>query len=161
MEADFNATNKILYKQQMLDVVRKYKLMPEDIYSKKNCLADDDTLVKVLFYDIVRQTRLPAGISAVNADNCYNRIAHPIASLLFQSLGIPKEACVSFFKTIRDMKFFLWTGFGDSKVFSSAEGSIKTQGMCQGNSAAPAGWRVDIIAMIQAHKQKGHGINLW
>jgi hypothetical protein len=134
--------------------------MPEEIYCKKNCLADDGTLVKVLFYNIVHQTRLPAGISAVNADNCYDRIAHPIASLMFQSLGIPKEACVSIFK-IHDMKFFLRTGFGDSKEFASAEGSIKTQGMCQGSSVAPAGWTVDSITMIQAHKQKGHGIHLW
>jgi hypothetical protein len=90
MEVDFNATDKILYGQQVLDVVRKYKLMPEEIYSEKNCLADDGTLVKVLSYDIMHQMRLPAGISAVNADNCYDRIAHPIASLMFQSLGIPK-----------------------------------------------------------------------
>ncbi len=72
MEADFNATNKILYGQEMLDVVRKHEHMPEEIFSKKNPLADDVTLVKVLFYDIMGQTRLPAGISAVNADNCYN-----------------------------------------------------------------------------------------
>jgi hypothetical protein len=70
--------------------------------------------------------RLPAGISAADANNCYDRVAHPIASLLFQSLGFPKEAWVSIFKTIQDMKFFLWTGFGDSKEFASAEGSIET-----------------------------------
>jgi hypothetical protein len=34
MEADFNATNKIIYGQQMLHQVRKYKLIPEEIYSK-------------------------------------------------------------------------------------------------------------------------------
>jgi hypothetical protein len=146
----------------MLDVVRKYKLMQEEIYSMKNCLADDGTMFKALFYDIVCQTRLPSGISAVDADNCYNRIAHPIASLLFQSLGIPKETCVSIsiFKTIQDMKFFLWMGFGDFKEFTSAAGSIKTQGMYQGNGVAPAGWMVDSIAMIQAHKQKQHSVHL-
>jgi hypothetical protein len=36
MEADFNATNKIIYGQQMLHQVRKYKLIPEEIYSKQN-----------------------------------------------------------------------------------------------------------------------------
>jgi hypothetical protein len=144
----------------MLQVVRKYKLMLEEIYSKKNCLTDDCTLVKVIFYDIVRQTRLPAGISAVDADNCYNRIAHPFASLIFQSLGVPKDACRSIFTMIQDMKFFLWMGFGDSKEFASATGSIKTQGMCQGNGLAPAGWTVDSIAVITAHKRKGHGIHL-
>jgi hypothetical protein len=45
MGVDFNATNKILHGQQMLDVARKYKLMPEEIYSEKNCFADDGTLV--------------------------------------------------------------------------------------------------------------------
>jgi hypothetical protein len=44
----------------MLDVVKKYKLMPEEIYSTKNHLADDGTLVKDLFYDNVHQMRLPA-----------------------------------------------------------------------------------------------------
>jgi hypothetical protein len=53
MEADFNATNKIVYGDRMLHNVRKYKMMPEEIYSEKNRLADDGTLVKVLFYDIV------------------------------------------------------------------------------------------------------------
>ena len=33
--------------------------------------------------------------------------------------------------------------------------------MCQGNGAAPAGWTVDSIAMIQTHKRKGHGVHLW
>jgi hypothetical protein len=58
------------------------------------------------------------------------------------------------------MKFFLRTGFDDSKEFASATGSINTQGMCQGNGAALAGWMVDSIAMINAHKCKGHGIHL-
>ncbi len=58
------------------------------------------------------------------------------------------------------MKFFLQTGFGDSKEFASTTGRIKTQGMCQGNGAVPAGWTVDSIAMLNAHKRKGQGIQL-
>ena len=58
------------------------------------------------------------------------------------------------------MKFFLRTGYGDSKDYASATGEIKTQGMCQGNGAAPAGWTVDSIVMINAHKRKGHGLHL-
>jgi hypothetical protein len=60
MEADFNATNKIIYGNRMLQTVREHGLMPEEIYSEHNRLADDGTLAKVLFYDIVRQTRRPA-----------------------------------------------------------------------------------------------------
>jgi hypothetical protein len=103
MEADFYSTNKIIYDQRMLQVVRNYRLMLEEIYSAKKCLAEDGTLIKVLFYDIVQQSRIPAGISAFNADNCYDQIANPIASLLFLSLGVPKEACVSIFRTVEDL----------------------------------------------------------
>jgi hypothetical protein len=53
MEADFNTTNKAIYGIRMLANVRKYNLMPEEVYSKRNHLADDGTLSKVLFYDIV------------------------------------------------------------------------------------------------------------
>jgi hypothetical protein len=160
MEADFNATNKIIYSQRMLQTARKYKLMPEEVFRERNCLADDGTLIKVLFYDIVHQTRLPAGISAVDADNCYNRIAHPIVSLVFQALGVPQEAIFLMLTTIQDMKFFLRTGFGDSKDYAGSTGGKKTQGMCQGNGASPAAWTVTSITMINGQKRKGHGIHL-
>jgi hypothetical protein len=160
MEADFNATNKIIYGQRMLQQARTYKLIPEEIYSERNRLADDGTLAKVLFFDLVRQTRRLAGISSVDADNCYDRIAHPIASMVFQSLGVPQEAATSMLSTIQDMRFFLRTGFGDSTAYAGSSGGKKTQGMCQGNGAAPARWTVTSIAMIRAHKRKGHGIHI-
>jgi hypothetical protein len=161
MEADFISTNKMIYGQRMLNTARSYKLIPEEIYSKQNQLANDGTLAKVLFYDILRQTRLPAGISTVDVDNCYDWIAHPIASMVFLSLGIPKPAIVSMLLTIQDMKFYLRTGFGDSKAYAGATGGAKTQGLCQSNGTAPARWTVTSIAMIQAHKRKGHGIHLY
>ncbi len=56
MEADFNAMNKEVYGVRMLDTARKYKLVPEEIFSEKNRMADNGDLAKTLFYDIVRQT---------------------------------------------------------------------------------------------------------
>ena len=52
MEADFNATNKILYGLRMMGQARSYNLMPDEIYSKKNRMADDGTLTKTLFFDL-------------------------------------------------------------------------------------------------------------
>ena len=34
---------------------------------------------------------------------------------------------------------------------------IKIQGMCQGNGAAPVGWAVVSIEILNKHKKKGHG----
>ncbi len=53
MEADFNATNKIVYGNRMMKHIRKHNQMPEEIFSEKNRMADDGTLCKTLFYDIM------------------------------------------------------------------------------------------------------------
>ncbi len=58
---------------------------------------------------------------------------------------------------IENMKFFLRMGFGDSKSFPGGGISIKSQGLCQGNGAAPAGWAVISICILGAHGKKGHG----
>ena len=83
MEGDFDTTNKIIYGVRMLNNARAHNFMPEEIFSKKNPMADNGTLCKTLFYNIARQTCIPAAIALVNASNCYNRIAHAMASLIF------------------------------------------------------------------------------
>jgi hypothetical protein len=75
------------YVEEHMTNVRKCNLMPEEIFSEKNRMADDGTLCKTLFYDIRRQARVPAAITSVDASNCYDRIAHAIASLVFQAFG--------------------------------------------------------------------------
>jgi hypothetical protein len=117
-------------------------------------------LAKVIFYNIVCQTRWPAGIAAVDTNNCYDRRAHPIASLVFQTMGVHTLATTAMLSTIQDMKFYLHTGFSDSKEFARSAGGIKTQGPCQGNGAAPAGWTTTNITMIKAHKQNNHRVHL-
>ncbi len=97
---------------------------------------------------------------AVDADNCYYRIAHPIASLIFQLMGVPLKAIKSMLMTIQEMNFFLRTGYGNSTDYAGSTGGKRTQGLCQGNGAAPAGWMVMTIPMIRAHKQKRHGVHL-
>ena len=94
MEADFNATNKIVYGDRMMNNARKYNLMPEETFSEKNMMADNGTLCKTLVYDITQQAQVPAAIASVDASNCYDRIAHAISSLVFQASGIPTTAIV-------------------------------------------------------------------
>jgi hypothetical protein len=84
MEGNFNATNKIVYGVQMMSNAQKHHLVPEDIFSEKNRMADDKTLWKTLFIDISHQARVPAAIALVDASNCYDRIAHAMALLIFQ-----------------------------------------------------------------------------
>jgi hypothetical protein len=46
MEGDFNATNKIVYGVRMMNNAQGHNLMPEEIFSEKNRMADDRTLCK-------------------------------------------------------------------------------------------------------------------
>jgi hypothetical protein len=139
--------------------------MPEEIYSKRNHLADDGTLSKVLFYDIVRQLWCLAGLVVVDAENCNDCVAHLMASMVFQSFGVPASAIKYILTTIQNMELYLWTNYGDSKSFSgrvddSSGEDRKTQGMCQGNGAAPAVWPVMSIPMIATQCRKDYGAHL-
>ncbi len=70
MEAYFNAMNKEVYGVRMLEEARKYKLVPEEIFSEQNRMANDGGLAKTLFYNIACQLRIPAAIALVDASNC-------------------------------------------------------------------------------------------
>ena len=121
MEADFNGVNKTVYGIRMLEQARRNNLMPEEVFSERNKMADDGTLTKVITYDIIRQTRRSAGVASVDADNCYDRIAHAIASLVFQAFGVPLSASESMLTTIREMKL---------TCFAKAMGHPQQDGQC-------------------------------
>jgi hypothetical protein len=93
----------------------------------------------------------------VDADNCFDRVAHAVASLIFQAFGVSEETSAAMLKTIQEMQFFLRTAFGDSKSAVGIRIEIKTQGLCQGNGAAPVGWAVVSIVILRAHSKQGHG----
>ncbi len=107
MEGDFNAANKMVYGVRMLNSARDHNLMPEEIFSKRNRMADDSMLCKTLFYDITRQAHVLAAIALVDASNCYDRIAHAMTLLIFQAFGVPTTAIESMLGAIENMKFFL------------------------------------------------------
>ena len=100
MEVDLNHLNKEIFSFRMLENARKYGFIPEEVYRERGKTADDGTLAKVLFQDVVRQTRLTAGPASVDAANCYDSVVHAIASLVFKAYGVPEEAVQSMLSTI-------------------------------------------------------------
>jgi hypothetical protein len=79
-----------------------------------------------------------------------------MASMIFQAFSVPTTAIELMLGTTENMKFFLCTGFGDSKTYAGGGVSIKMQGLCQGNGALPAGWAVISICILNVHGKKGH-----
>ena len=66
MEANFNAANKIIFRERMLQNTRKYRLRPDLIFRQRNRMADNGALTKVLFYDIAQQLMIVTAIASVN-----------------------------------------------------------------------------------------------
>jgi hypothetical protein len=89
-----------------------------------------------------------------------------MASMVFQSFGVPIGPIRSMLMMLQDLQFFLRTGYGDSLGYvrgnkGSVITSVKNQGMIQGNNtASPAAWMVVSIPMILVHKKKGLGVHL-
>ena len=48
MEADFNRLNKTVYGIRMLEHARRNNLMPEEVFSEHNKMADNGALTKVI-----------------------------------------------------------------------------------------------------------------
>jgi hypothetical protein len=65
-------------------------------------------------------------------------------------------AATTMMQAIQEMRFFLHTTFGDSNDFAGSTVEVKTQGLCQWNGAALAGWTVISITIFNSHKAKGH-----
>jgi hypothetical protein len=105
----------------------------------------------------LRGQPIPIGIVSADAEQCYDHITHVFASLVFQAVGVFITAVIAMLSSIQHMKFYLRTGLGESVGFMTAVIGSIIQGLCQGNSAAPAGWSLISAVLIKVYKSFGHG----
>jgi hypothetical protein len=148
MEADFNYANKTIFGQRMMLFADDRGLVAEECLGNHSFHdATEVALNHQLFCDITRQKCYSAAIGCVDLEQCFDCIAHSIASLCAQQWGVPIQAIVCLLTTIQLMVFFLHTAHDDSDVFYSAVTDSEAresgnthpyQGSCQGNGGGPA-----------------------
>jgi hypothetical protein len=117
MEADFNMHNRIIFGSRMIQRAREEGTIPEELFSSEGNTAEDGTFQKKVTFDISRQTKSACAVTSNDAASCYDRIAHAIASLIFQAYGVSTSACRAMLLPISIMTFYLRTGFGESTSF--------------------------------------------
>jgi len=156
-EADSNMFNSFIFADRALALAREHDLIPMEQYAEKQSDGQDGAWLKRLFGDVSRQSRVPIGIVSADAESCYDRIAHVFTSLVFQAVGVPLSALSVMLSSIQTMKFHLRTGLGESKDYMTAKPGRIIQGMCQGNTAAPACWSLISAVLILVYKTFGHG----
>ena len=74
---------------------------------------------QALLFDIARKVRRPLLVAPVDAAQCYDRIAHATAAL---TLRARQSSVASVLTPIQMMKYYLRTGFGESKTYSGGRG---------------------------------------
>ena len=90
------------------------KLIPASQYAKKNSKAIEATLVKILFFDYLRQTRKPGVSFASDLMQCSDRMTHPMCSLVSQRLGVDVMVLQCMLTAIQSMTHYIRTWYGDS-----------------------------------------------
>ena len=120
--------------------------------------------MKRLMFDLLRQTKRPAGIYSCDLHSCYDRIVHSFASLAMQRAGAPRTAIVSMLKTISKLKHTVRTIYGDSEQTFGGEDWRQLDplhGIGQGNGAGPVIWAVVSSVLFDYIRDKGYGAKLY
>ena len=156
MEADFNWLNKLVFAKRMMNQAYDAGLVPDEQFAKASTQASYGVLCKVLFCDMIRALHVTAGIPSVDLGNCYDAVAHPIASIAMQALKVPLLTIVLSLSVLQTMTFYLRTGYGVSETGYGGTKDDPTFGLGQGNGMAPSGFQSVSALMINAYRRLGH-----
>ena len=156
LEADFNWLNKLVFAKRMMDQAYDNGLVPVEQFARRGVQASHGVLCKVLFCYMMRALHEMAGIPSVDLGNCYDAVAHPIASIALQAFQVPLTTIVLSLSVLQTMTFFLRTGYGVSTCGYGGTSSDPTFGLGQGNGMAPSGFSAVSSLMIGAFQRLGN-----
>ena len=141
LEADFNAGAKQHFVTRMMNsTALGNDLIPASQYAKRGSRAIEAALVKILYFDHIRQNKLPGVFFASDLMQCFDRMAHPVCSLVSQRWGVHPNVILCMFTAIQQMKHKIRTGFGDSDREYGNDHVRPLQGGGQGNGASLPLW---------------------
>lgn len=157
LEADYNWLMKLIFAKRMMDNALSRGVVPAEQFAKKGSRPQDGCMIKLFHYDRARVLHHTAAIESVDLHSCYDSVAHPVASIALQAFSISIMMIKVMLSALQTMKFFLRTGFGDSKSFFGGTDSSPYGGLGQGNGAAPPAFTAVSTLLIMAFVAMGHG----
>ena len=150
LEADFNALHKIEFNNRLIPKLEEVDAIPVEIIGGRRAQAATHlALSKKLIAGIANVKKAPTITVCADVTNCYDRVAHPFASLCAQYFGLELSHLVALFRAMQSMKMFLRTSFGLSKNAYAGENGRPFQGVVQGSGAAPALWMIISIFLVK------------
>ncbi len=90
--------------------------------------------------------------------NCYDAVAHAIASIALQSFKVCKVTVAMMLYVLKTMTWYLKTALGQSKTSFGGIALNPSMGLGQGNGATPPGFLAVCTLMISVHRNLGHRV---
>ncbi len=81
LEANYNWLNKFVFAKQMMDKAFQGGIIPVEQFAKRGSQATEGVLTLRIFCDTAWALQKTAAIESVDLANCYDAVAHPIASI--------------------------------------------------------------------------------
>jgi hypothetical protein len=91
-------------------------LIPGKYFSRKGSNCINAIVTKIFICNESRLHQHDACIAGNDFRDCYIWAAHPIAAISLQSLGVHQPAMNVLLETMKTTRFYLCTGFGESKI---------------------------------------------
>jgi hypothetical protein len=158
LEADYNWLNKFVFAKQMIDKAFQGDIIPAEHFAKQGSQATEGVLTSGLFCDIAWALRKTTAIESVVLANCYDAVAHPIASIALQSFKVCKVMVAMMLCVLKTMTWYLKTAFGQSKILFGGMVLDPYMGLGQGNGTSPPGFLAVCTLMINIYRNLGHGV---
>ncbi len=157
LEADYNWLNKYVFAKRMMDRAFQEDIVPVEQFAKRGSQAAHGVVASSLFCDIARALHQTAAIECVDFANCYNAVAHPIASIVLQSFKVRKVMVAMMLSVLQTMKWYLKTAFGQSATAFCGTLDDPLMGFGQGNGASLQGFLAVSTLLIEVYWRQGHG----
>jgi len=136
LEADFNQNAALRFSKRMMQAGLDHNAIPESQYTKKGNRSIEAAIDKNLYFDYLRTMKSNGAFLAMDLENCFDRMAHPISSLCAQRLGVSPSISKCMITSLCKMKHYVRTAYGDSDWYYCGTPSKPLQGAVQGNGAA-------------------------
>ena len=161
IEADLNAYLKIKVGKQLMHHVEKRGILGNQMHGgRPNRTANDAILTQTLMNNYITIMKSPAYIVILDAEQCYDRIAHFLVPITLARLGAPLSLGQSLAQTLSKMEHHVKTASGVSTNSIRKTKEETWSGVVQGSGASSLIWLSVEAPMIDTFATFISGTNI-
>jgi hypothetical protein len=136
-EADLNFVLHMIWGHRLIRHAMKHNALDPAKFALPGQTCNNAALSKTLFLDLSRQTLTPRILTDYDAMVAFDRVLLGLSIITCQRVGLRRMAGTFMYSLLKEMYFYLITGFGQSTTsFCSNQDGVCGQGVLQWSSSA-------------------------